>query len=132
MNEFIKFLVAGVINTLTGYGVFWIMWKWAGFSPEGANAIGYVTALLLAFILNHFFVFSGSVFSMTSVTRFIAAFGTAFAINQGVLFVLFRIFFVPPEIAQVFAMTVYTIIFYFLNKWFVFSVGSKKVGVTNE
>lgn len=126
MNEFIKFLVAGVLNTLLGYCIFWILWKWAGFSPEGANAIGYITALFLAFILNRFFVFSGSVITATAVARFIASFGIAFASNQGVLFVLFRIFFVTPEIAQLFAMVAYTIIFYLLNKWFVFSISYKK------
>lgn len=122
LNEFIKYIVVGLINTIIGYGIFWFMLRWVKLSPEGANAIGYIVALILAFLLNHFFVFTASVFSASSVTRFIAAFGIAFGINQGVLFVALHFFYMQPEIAQGFAMIAYTIIFYVLNKWFVFAV----------
>ncbi len=120
LNELIKYGVVGVINTAMGYGVFWIFFRWLNFSPEAANAIGYVSALSLAFILNHIFVFSGSTISATSAARFVAAFSIAFLINQIVLLVLFRIFSVPPEVAQIFAMIVYTVVFYLINKNFVF------------
>lgn len=122
LNELIKYGAVGVINTAMGYGVFWFFFRWLNFRPEAANAIGYVAALFLAFILNHIFVFSGSTISSTSAARFIAAFAIAFLINQIVLFVLFRIFSVPPEVAQIFAMIVYTVIFYLFNKHFVFAV----------
>lgn len=120
MNELIKYVIAGLINTATGYGVFWMLWRWCGCSPELANAIGYVIALCVAFYLNRFFVFAGADSSMSSILRFFAAFAAAFLLNQAVLIVFFRIFLVPAEIAQAFAMIVYSVTFYLLNKHFVF------------
>lgn len=120
MNELIRYGIAGVINTATGYGVFWVLLRQAAFSPELANAVSYAIALGVAFLLNRFFVFSGAKASAGAVLRFIAAFAASFSLNQAVLFVLFRIFSIPAEIAQVFAMIVYTVVFYLMNKHFIF------------
>lgn len=120
MNELIKYMIVGLINTATGYGVFWMLLRWVGCSPELANAISYVIALCVAFYLNRFFVFTGANSSTSSILRFFVAFAAAFLLNQAVLIVFFRIFLVPAEIAQVFAMIVYTVIFYLLNKFYVF------------
>lgn len=120
MNELIKYVVAGLINTATGYGVFWVLLRWVGYSPELANTIGYIVALCVAFLLNLFFVFKGATVSSATVLRFFVAFAGAFILNQAVLFVLFRIFSIRPEIAQIFSMSAYTVGFYLLNKYYVF------------
>ena len=121
MSEAFRFLIAGLINTLTGYSIFWIMWNYAGFSPEVSNIIGYLMALFLAFTLNYFYVFTDSVANIKTVPKFLASFGVAFALNQAVLLILYKIFFVTPWIAQIFAMLTYTVVFYLLNKFYVFS-----------
>ncbi len=120
MRELVKYVVAGVINTVVGYGVFLIFFQLLKFSPETSNAIGYLVALSVAFLLNHFFVFTASANSARSLKRFILAFSGSFLVNQAVLFVLFRMLSVQAEIAQAFAMITYTLIFYLLNKHFVF------------
>lgn len=120
MNELVKYMIVGLINTAIGYGVFWTLLHWVGCSPELANAFGYAIALCVAFYLNRIFVFSGANSSTSSMLRFFVAFAAAFLLNQAVLIVSFRVFLVPAEIAQVFAMVVYTIIFYLLNKFYVF------------
>jgi putative flippase GtrA len=126
MNELIKYVVAGLVNTATGYGVFWVLLRWVGYSPELANTIGYIVALCVAFLLNRFFVFKGATVSVATVVRFFVAFASAFLLNQVVLFVLFRILSVRPEIAQIFSMSAYTAGFYLLNKYCVFNTSQKK------
>ena len=120
MKEFLKYVIAGFINAFIGYGVFLTLIRWAGYSPEIANGICYIIAIFFAFLLNRFFVFQGSKISKSTFLRFIFAFVCAFIINQAVLFVLFRIFSIQPEIAQIFSMIAYSIIFFLLNKYFVF------------
>ena len=120
MKEFLKYVIAGLINTAIGYGVFFSLIRWAGVSPEIANATCYIVALVIAFLLNRFFVFQGSTTSKVTILKFITAFACAFIINQVVLFLLFRILSVQPEIAQIFSMMAYAIVFYMLNKFFVF------------
>jgi putative flippase GtrA len=122
LSEVFKYAIAGVVNTAAGYGVFWIALRGLHLSPEAANAIGYVIALGVAFLLNRFFVFTGARISVPTGMRFLVAFIVAFALNHGVLVLLVRNYSVLPEVAQIFAMIVYTMSFYVLNKYFVFAV----------
>jgi len=98
--EFIKYSIAGLINAATGYGVFFAMIKLTDFSPEIANAVCYIVSIFFAFLLNRFFVFKGSKISKHTILRYISAFTSAFIINQVVFFILFRIFFLKPEMVN--------------------------------
>lgn len=120
LNEISKYAVAGVVNTCVGYAVFWITLHWLGFEPAVANTAGYAIALCVSFLLNKFFVFSGSRSSIHASWRFAIAFCLAFSLNQLVLFMLSSMFSLPAEIAQIFAMVSYTLAFYFMSKYFVF------------
>ncbi|MDP9712896.1 UNVERIFIED_ORG: putative flippase GtrA [Pseudomonas fluorescens] len=117
----LKFIFAGVANTAIGYGVFLLLVTLLDMNPSYANAIGYVIALIAAFILNKTFVFNQSTTDRSTIPKFIVAFGIAFGINQLVLISGYRLAGLDPKIAQVFAMISYTISFYALNKKFVFN-----------
>ncbi len=84
-NNFVRFLIVGTVNTLIGYGVFYLLLTYCDAQAYLANSAGYMVALIVAFLLS-----------------------------------LIQRFQIIPEFAQVVAMSVYTIIFYFLNKKFVF------------
>ncbi|MNJ12156.1 GtrA-like protein [compost metagenome] len=119
--QIIKYALTGLINTAVGYGVFWILFTYFNFSAEHANAMGYGIALTLAFLLNKLFVFNKSTFHHGMIPRFVLAFALAFLLNQLVLIILHRTLGIRAEIAQLMAMGTYTVIFYVLNKRFVFS-----------
>lgn len=119
-KQFLKYLMAGVVNTVVGYGVFLVALRGLNWSPEAANALGYAFGLCVAFLLNRFFVFVVSGSASASALRFIVSFALAFAINQAALFVCYRLLLIPAEIAQIFAMVVYTVVFYLLNKHYAF------------
>lgn len=126
MSVLTKYVIAGLVNTATGYGVFWVLLRRFKYSPELANTIGYIVALSVAFLLNSLFVFKCGNVSVATVLRFLTSFAGAFLLNQAVLFFLFRVFSIRPEISQVFSMTAYTIGFYILNKYYVFITPAKK------
>jgi len=117
----LKFIFAGVANTAIGYGVFLLLVTLLDINPSYANAIGYIIALIAAFVLNKTFVFNQSITDRSTIPKFIVAFGIAFGINQLVLISSYRLAGLDPKIAQVFAMISYTVVFYILNKKFVFS-----------
>ena len=121
LAEVLRYAVSGVINTVVGYGVFWIALRWARLTPEMANAIGYGVALGVAFVLNRVYVFQGARLSVKAGLRFAISFMAAFTLNQAVLVFLIDRGSLAPEIAQIFAMITYTIAFYLLNKHFVFA-----------
>jgi len=118
-HNFIRFLIVGVLNTLIGYGTFYLLFRYFQIQPYLANAIGYVVALAVAFSLSKDFVFEKS-YRAGMVTKFIFAFLLSFGLNQLVLFLLISNAYIIPELAQVVAMASYTLTFYFLNKHFVF------------
>jgi len=121
----LRYIFAGVANTATGYGVFLALILLFNTKPAYANAIGYGVALIVAFVLNKVFVFNQSTTDRSTIPKFILAFAISFSINQLVLLIVYRGMGVPAEIAQIFAMISYTVVFYLLNKEFVFDKKSQ-------
>lgn len=119
--QIVKYILAGLINTTVGYGVFWVLLRYFNISAEYANTAGYGCALIVAFLLNKTFVFNQSTFSQSMIPRFILAFAISFITNQMVLIITYRAIGFQAEIAQIIAMVTYTVVFYFLNKRFVFN-----------
>ncbi|MFG0631966.1 GtrA family protein [Pseudomonas sp. xss_2] len=119
--QVVRYAIAGVVNTGLGYGVFWLLLKLVGVNAEIANAVGYCVGLISAFVLNRVFVFGVSSATLTMVFRFFVAFMIAYIINLLVLVGLYRFLGVSAEIAQIFAMAIYTLSFYILNKTYVFN-----------
>jgi putative flippase GtrA len=117
----LKYIFAGIANTAIGYGVFLALITLLNMNPAYANAIGYGVALIAAFLLNKTFVFSQSTTDQSTIPKFILAFAISFTLNQLALMIIYRWLGVHAEIAQIFAMTSYTIAFYLLNKEFVFN-----------
>ncbi|WP_454868820.1 GtrA family protein [Pseudomonas farris] len=116
----LKYIFAGVVNTAIGYGVFLALITLFNTNPAYANAIGYGIALIAAFALNKIFVFNQSTTDRSTIPKFILAFAISFTINQLMLLIVYQRMGVPAEIAQIFAMVSYTVVFYLLNKEFVF------------
>jgi putative flippase GtrA len=120
--QFLRYLIVGVINTVIGYGVFVSLVEYLNLIPELANLIGYFFALTVAYILNKNYVFSGYVVAPNSKSRFILSFIASFFVNQCALIFLYRYLGISAVVAQIPAMICYTLVFYFLNRKFVFNI----------
>jgi putative flippase GtrA len=112
----LKYLFAAI-----GYGVFLLLVTLSPIDPAYANAIGYGAALCAAYFLNKTFIFNESRTSHSTAPKFIIAFAISFTLNQLVLFIAYRWIGISAGIAQLFAMSSYTVVFYLLNKKFVFN-----------
>lgn len=119
--ELLRYLVAGVLNTLVGYLVFLGALHLLGLSVPVSNLISYAIGLMVAYALNNAFVFKGSAHSLAAVSKFLAGFAVAFGVNSAVLHVAHAQLGIRPEIAQLFAMVAYTVTFYLVNKYVVFA-----------
>lgn len=114
-----RYGVVGVANTCVGYAIFWVGLRVIGLAPGTANAVGYALSLCLSFVLNRHFVFNTAPLARHAAWRFALSFGLAFSLNQALLWALLR-GGRSAEIAQLFAMVAYTVVFYLLSKFFVF------------
>lgn len=119
--EFFRYFAAGLLNSLVGYGVFLMMLNILHLDPWYSNAASYVIGLIVAYLLNLFFVFRGSSHSKSSLRRFLFGFAIAYGVNIVILNIMLNTIQFQPELAQLFAMASYTITFYFINKYFVWS-----------
>jgi putative flippase GtrA len=119
--ELVRYLIAGVVNTLAGYLVFLGALRVAGLDIVVANVLSYAAGLMVAFVLNRAFVFKDSVHSRAAVLKFLAGFAVAFAVNSGVLRLAHGVLGLRAELAQLCAMAAYTITFYLINKHVVFA-----------
>lgn len=120
-SELARFILVGLVNTAFGYAIFWLGLHFLGLSAPLANALSYAISLCLSFVLTRRFVFRGAAAAPASAAawRFIVAFAVAFGINQAVLWLLLALGW-RAEIAQLGAMVSYTVVFFMLNKFFVF------------
>ena len=119
-SRFTRFLIAGGINTLVGFGIIFLL-MFLGVSPQISNIFGYAVGLMVSFLLNRNWVFSAYNASIRrQIISFLLIFIVAFAINFLVLNILL-ISSINAWFAQVIAAAFYTIIFYVLNKRVVFT-----------
>lgn len=118
--EISAFLAVGILNTLVGYGVFWIANQTLGLHIAGANALGYAVALTLAYQLNKTVVFRHGAARRGAASIFLICFVIAFLINQAVLLWIDQATDWHPGLVQLLAMAAYTVTFFLLNKFVVF------------
>jgi len=116
--EFLRFVLAGLLNTALGYAVFLGLHWGLGLDARPANAAAFAAALAQSLLLNRWYVFRGARMSGIAVLRFSLAFGLAYGLNFLLLSVLLAQG-VPGALAQVPAMVAYTVTFYLINRLWV-------------
>jgi len=68
---FLKFVLAGLLNTLVGSGVMFVMYNVFGFSYWISSATNYIVGSVLSFFLNKYWTFSVKKWSLFMVIAFI-------------------------------------------------------------
>jgi putative flippase GtrA len=121
-SEFVRYIISGVVNTFVGFLTFVLLVYAFGLNLYASNARGYGAGLTCAFLLNRYFVFEGAQITSGAIGHFLISFAAAFVINQAVLSGLSAGLSLSPVLSQIGAMTVYTVTFYFMNKYLVFRV----------
>jgi len=119
-NQFARFLLVGVLNTCLGYTIIFSSMYLLGLSPILSNALGYLIALLISFILNRTFTFKSRGRSSSELLRFLAVFAVAYCVNLAVLYELLNSSFTHEAVSQIIAGVVYVVLSYVMNKFLVF------------
>lgn len=115
-----RFIISGILNTLIGYSAFLISLYILNLNSELCNLISYVLAIICSYMLNNFYVFKYKKNDIKTIILFIFSFMLSYIGNFIVFKILIDVIFLRPEFAQIFAMIVYTISFFTLNRYLVF------------
>lgn len=119
-HQTIRFGIVGVINTVVGYGVYFLMLR---------LKVVYVIALLISHIVgvtnsyfwNKYFTFKSHRKSLKELVRFLSVYAVTFVVNLGILMVMVEKIKMSKEIAQVVALFIVTAISFFGHKFWSFS-----------
>jgi putative flippase GtrA len=115
-HAFLRFLIAGGVNTVFGYGIFCLAW-WA----SGRSMIALITATILGTFFN-FLTIGNLVFRRAKLHllwRFVGVYAFVFLCNAVGLLTFERSGF-APILAQAILIPFIVVLSYFLNKIFVF------------
>ena len=83
-KKFLKFIFVGVINTVVGSSIMFVLYNVVNFGYWASSACNYIFTSILSFFLNKYFTFSVKQWSVFMVTAFIATILLSYLIAYGV------------------------------------------------
>jgi len=122
--RFFRFNIAGLANTIVGFGIIAALDIGMRVRPLIANVAGYAAGIALSFVLNRHFVFRSRRIAKISGPRFLISAAIAFSANLAVLAVAGHFLgeAAPFRLAaQALGMSVYTLILFLLGRFWAFN-----------
>ncbi|WP_350310517.1 GtrA family protein [Campylobacter hyointestinalis] len=118
-KEITKFAIVGIINTIIGLTIIYIL-IYLRFNDYTANLFGYVIGIFFSYILNKFYVFNNlrNNINFKEIIIFLIIFIFSYLMNIVILNISLNYF--TSYVAQFFAIFVYTIFNFILNKFITF------------
>ena len=122
MKKFLKYILAGIINTLTTYFTSIILLKIFNFYLIISNLIGFLFGIFVSFCLNRNFVFKSKDKKIRKqLLKFICAFLISYLINLIFLIMCSYVFLINYYVSQIIAMATYSLSFYYLSNKYIFN-----------
>ena len=121
MKKFLRYILTGLINTLTTYILSIIFLRIFNMFLVISNFLAYTAGILVSFYLNRNFVFkSNKVKIKKQFYKFICACIISYFINLIFLLVFSYIFQFNDYLSQILAMVTYSLSFYILSNRYIF------------
>jgi putative flippase GtrA len=128
-NRFTRFLLVGVVNTLTGLSIIFVLLNVFGFSYWSSTFIGNGVGAMVSYVLNRTFTFNSQIDFTKGVPKFITVILVCYFLSyslsdflaDGVYYLYNTIPFInEEEFAILFGTGMYTVGNYFGQRNFVF------------
>lgn len=123
IQQGVRFGLVGLLNTAITFGVFVLFYRVFRTGETFANTTGYIVGVINSFVWNKFWTFKSGDKSRRGLLREGVLFLVVFAVSFGVQLLLFRFLLsrqLVAELAELFAMVVYTILSFTGNKLLTF------------
>ena len=126
-NSLVRFAIAGVINTIVGYAVFYLLHYTLALDLVFANVGAYVIGLLLSLLQMRLWVFPSQSHLLKYSTRFFSIFIVGYCTNLLILIGLTKLLGVEAWSAQLISMVGYSLVSFFLSRKFLGPKGAIRV-----
>ena len=116
-SQFSRFIWTGIFNTINGYA--WVLGiQFFTGQPMLANLLGYIIAAAIGYVAHSRYTFRQRT-NWRSAAGYTAVLGTSYSINLVVL--KWSLSFLPTLLAQILAVTVFSLLCYFGHSRFSFA-----------
>lgn len=124
--KLLRFAAVGLLNTALGYTVI-LAGLALGCGDLLSNVMGYAAGLVLGFILNSRWTFSGTGrFHHGTIARYALSFAMAYGANLAVVFTALSFGFTGNPWVHLMGICVYSVLFYLASTYFVFTTRPTK------
>ncbi len=121
MKKFLRYILAGLLNTLATYITSIILLKIFNLFLVLSNFFGYIVGIIVSFYLNRNFVFKSKEAKIKKqFYKFIFACIVSYFINLIFLIIFSYVFEFNAYISQILSMMTYSLSFYFLSNKYIF------------
>jgi len=83
-KKFIRFIIVGIINTITGSAIMFLLYNAAHFSYWASSACNYILTSILSFFLNKYFTFQVKKWSVFMIVSFFLTIALSYFIAYGI------------------------------------------------
>ena len=128
----IKFLMVGVINTLVGTGVMFLLYNVFSASYWVSSAANYIVGSVVSYFLNKYFTFQNKEKSMVQVLKFVVNISICYLVAYGGAKPLVRYLLlssnekVQDNISMLIGMGLFVVLNYFGQRFIVFKDNKNK------
>lgn len=129
-KTFLKFIIVGIINTIVGTAIMFILYNAFGFSYWFSSSMNYVIGSIVSFFLNKYFTFNSKTFSFKEVVLFIINIAVCYLIAYGfakwiILYIMSDYSLkIQENTAMVVGMVLFTMLNYLSQRFIVFNRGN--------
>ena len=115
-----RYIAAGGLSTLFGYGVIAVEMAAFAMPPLAANATGFAAGCVFSFLLHRSFTFRSRVGLSAGLTAYLPVVAVGYAANVGVLLLSTGFLRLDPYLAQALAIATYVVLTFLGSSKFVF------------
>jgi putative flippase GtrA len=120
VEQFIKFVVVGVLSTMVNYGLFYILLTYSHLDYKIASAIGFIAGVCAGFLLNKSWTFSNDSEAGKYVFKYFILYTVSLAVSLLFLKITVEKFNIDARVANVLSIGITTVINFIGTKWMVF------------
>lgn len=128
----LKFLLVGIINTLVGNGVMFLLYNLCGVGYGISTAANYIVGSIVSYFLNKYFTFKQTKKSFKEILRFVLTIAVCYAIAYGIAKPLAYFVFggfsntVKDNLAMLAGSGMFIVLNYFGQRFFAFKGEGEK------
>jgi len=123
-TQLIRFCFVGILNTIVGYGAFFILVNYQYYLV--ALAFAHIIGVIHSYLWNKYWIFRSGRISLAEFAKFNVVYVLVFAANAVALYVCVDLLVVDPRIAQLLILPVITVISFTGQKLWTFGAGMRE------